>query len=223
MCFSRVLALSPQAALTQLDGRKVGRQGFVDEGEARATAARIAAADLSVAALSSKVAACHRAGLATMVASAVADLRTAPSITGLCLLSFCGSSAAAHLSCSWRVVPSGMGVVLECGTSSEAVLCPTINPWTPLSVATKPQDTQRSPPAPLMTSALQQAASSRLGLGSAATMAAAQTLYEGGDGLGGLQVVKTMMTMTMTEHISHSMEKLRKQEILGRWPSRSTP
>ena len=52
-----LLTLCLQAALTQLDGRKVGRQGFADEGDARAAAARIAAADLSVAALSSKVAA----------------------------------------------------------------------------------------------------------------------------------------------------------------------
>lgn len=47
-----------------------------------------------------------------------------------------------------------------------------------------PQDTQRNPSPPFTTSTLQQAASQRLGLGAAATMSAAQTLYEGGDGLG---------------------------------------
>ncbi len=46
------------------------------------------------------------------------------------------------------------------------------------------QDTQRNPSPPFTTSTLQQAASQRLGLGAAATMSAAQTLYEGGDGLG---------------------------------------
>jgi DNA topoisomerase I len=46
------------------------------------------------------------------------------------------------------------------------------------------QETQRNPSPPFTTSTLQQAASQRLGLGAAATMSAAQTLYEGGDGLG---------------------------------------
>jgi hypothetical protein len=44
-----------QAALTQLDGQKVGRQGFASEAEAAQAAARVAAAQLQVAALSSKV------------------------------------------------------------------------------------------------------------------------------------------------------------------------
>jgi DNA topoisomerase I len=46
------------------------------------------------------------------------------------------------------------------------------------------QDTQRNPSPPFTTSTLQRAASQRLGMGAAATMSAAQTLYEGGDGLG---------------------------------------
>ena len=47
--------LRMQAALTQLDGQKVGRQGFASEAEAAAAAERIAAAQLQVASLSSKV------------------------------------------------------------------------------------------------------------------------------------------------------------------------
>lgn len=46
------------------------------------------------------------------------------------------------------------------------------------------QETQRNPSPPFTTSTLQQTASQRLGMGAAATMSAAQTLYEGGDGLG---------------------------------------
>ena len=44
-----------QAALTQLDGQKVGRQGFATEAEAAEAAGRVAAAQLQVASLSSKV------------------------------------------------------------------------------------------------------------------------------------------------------------------------
>jgi hypothetical protein len=44
-----------QAALTQLDGQKVGRQAFATEAEAAQAAARVAAAQLQVASLSSKV------------------------------------------------------------------------------------------------------------------------------------------------------------------------
>ena len=44
-----------QAALTQLDGQKVGRQGFATEAEAAQAAKRVTAAQLLVASLSSKV------------------------------------------------------------------------------------------------------------------------------------------------------------------------
>ncbi len=46
------------------------------------------------------------------------------------------------------------------------------------------QETQRNPSPPFTTSTLQQTANGRLGLGAAATMSAAQSLYEGGKGLG---------------------------------------
>jgi hypothetical protein len=49
------LALLLQAALTQLDGQKLGRQGFATEAEAAEAARRVAAAHLAVLSLSSKV------------------------------------------------------------------------------------------------------------------------------------------------------------------------
>lgn len=44
-----------QAALTQLDGEKVGRQGFASAAEAEAAAQRIRESALTVAALTNKV------------------------------------------------------------------------------------------------------------------------------------------------------------------------
>lgn len=63
------------------------------------------------------------------------------------------------------------------------------------------KEMQRNPSPPFTTSTLQQTASQRLGMGAAATMSGAQTLYEGGDGLG-----EGVITYMRTDGVQLSQE-----------------
>lgn len=86
-------------------------------------------------------------------------------------------------------------------------------PWTVRSIETK--RTSSRPPAPFITSTLQQAASTRLGFGARRTMSAAQALYEGvnipGEGLVGLiTYMRTDSTHIAGEALAMAREHIQK-------------
>lgn len=94
-------------------------------------------------------------------------------------------------------------------------------PWTVRSIETK--RTSSRPPAPFITSTLQQAASTRLGFGARRTMSAAQGLYEGVNIPGEGPVGLITYMRTDSTHIAGEALNMAREHITKTWGDKYLP